>query len=234
MPAAEDPSKYPYPTSKHQSYCRLIYPSPKCVPDPLNKFGPCITCKMATETALTRPLCVRKKVTDARIFAEGSHPQFRWTQRWKHMKIVEITEWASKEVKTIRLTQDVGNLSYPLRVRQFIPKKGDSLQREWSTRGKPNAFKCAPYAIENMKQTSGELAAFVERSIEPSITYYIDDSDWLLNSTYRMALQYSAKLDVSPLPVPSHTCPENANGLSSGKMNATSSSQHCRYGWRYE
>ncbi len=47
-----------------------------------------------------------------------------------------------------------------------------------------------------MAMAGKNLAKLVDSSIEPSIDYYIDKSDWLLHQTYLMALEYSTKLDV--------------------------------------
>ncbi|KAI0107583.1 hypothetical protein GGR51DRAFT_548432 [Nemania sp. FL0031] len=163
----------------------------RCVPDPANLRGPCLTCKMVTETALSRPICVRKKVTEAKLFSKGEHPQFRWSQRWKSMKIVDIKNWASSEVRTIWVTQDVAGLKYPLRVRKFIPVKGDSLRRSWCTREIERHYDCANYAIENMHEAGRNLETFVDSSIASSIDYYINESDWLLHETYHMALKHS-------------------------------------------
>ncbi|KAI1326691.1 hypothetical protein F5Y16DRAFT_225394 [Xylariaceae sp. FL0255] len=163
----------------------------RCVKDEADPDGPCMTCRRATATALTRPICVRKKVTDAKLYAKGEHPQFRWSKRWKSMKIVNIKTWASSEVRTIWVTQDVAGLEYSLRVRQFVPIPGDSLRRSWSTRGVEKHYECSNYAIENMLEAGENLKKFVDNSIEPSIDFYIDKSDWLLHQTYKMALKHS-------------------------------------------
>lgn len=151
----------------------------------------CKTCSLVVDTALTRPICVRKKVTDAKLFAKGKHPQFIWSRRWKSMEVVNITSWASAEVKTIRVTQDVSRLSYPLRVRLFIPEEGDSLQRTWTTKGIPMSYSCTNYAIEDMKQTGRDMVKFVDSSMDGFVNFYIDKSDPLLYRTYLMALEYT-------------------------------------------
>ena len=149
-----------------------------------NPLGLCLTCKPVTETAMIRPICVRKKVTEAKLFVKGNHPQFLWSRRWKSMEIVNITGWASTEVKTIYVTQDVAGLSYPLRVRLFIPQEGDSLRRTWNTRGTQMYYPWKNYAIEDMKQTGHDMVKFVDSSIAGFIDYYIDKSDPLLHKTY--------------------------------------------------
>ena len=112
------------------------------------------------------------------------------------MNFVEITDWKSTEVKTIRVTQDVNNLTYTLRVREFTPKPGDSLRREWKTRGVQHSYPCTNYAIENMAEAGKRHVKFVDDNIEASIDYYIDKSDWLLYRTYMAALKASTNLEV--------------------------------------
>jgi hypothetical protein len=154
-----------------------------------------MTCKFAADTAIVRPICVRKKVTEAKLFVKGTHPQFMWSRRWKSMEIGNITTWASSEVKTIYVTQDVAGLSYPLRVRMFVPEPGDSLRRTWNTKGMPMYYQCQNYAIEDMEQTGRDGVKFVDSSIAGFIDHYIDKSDPLLHQTYLMALRYTDDTD---------------------------------------
>ena len=113
------------------------------------------------------------------------------------MEIVEITQWRSQETKTITITQDVGGSSYDLRVREFIPQEGDSLARTWKTNGVRKYYYCAPYAIVNMEQTGIELMRFVDKNIETSIQYYIDDTHKLFWPTYAMACRQSQFAEVN-------------------------------------
>ncbi|KAK1832991.1 hypothetical protein QBC39DRAFT_403358 [Podospora conica] len=163
----------------------------RCLPDLANPHGCCMTCKNAFGSAILRPICVRKKVTEAKLFVKGTHPQFIWSRRWNSMKIVNITRWANPEVKTIYVTQDVAGLSYSLRVRQFILEPGDSDRRTWKTRGREMFYKCNNYAIEDMEQTGRDVVQFADNSIKGFIDHYIDKSDPLLHQTYLMALRYT-------------------------------------------
>ncbi|KAH8682702.1 hypothetical protein BX600DRAFT_506269 [Xylariales sp. PMI_506] len=113
------------------------------------------------------------------------------------MEYNEITNWASDVVKIIEVTQDVSNLSYKLRVRQFVPQEDDSLQREWKTQGVKHSYPCANFAIENMAETGEYLKGVVNASIEPSIDHYLSESDSFLSKTYRTALKYSVDLERS-------------------------------------
>lgn len=173
------------------------------------------------ETALTPPICMRNQVTDAKLFEKGKHPQSRWSTRWERMAFVEIKDWVSAEVKTIRITQDVNNLSYELPVREFVPKPGDSMEREWYTNEVRHNYRCTNFAIENMADAGRRLVKFVDDSIEASIDHYIPKSDWLLRHTYMAAVEASTKAEVSNFPHELLTDITNIN--SSTRMKGLSS-----------
>jgi hypothetical protein len=132
-----------------------------------------------------------------RVYTKGNHPQHRWSRRWKTWKITEIETWASSEVKTIELTQDVGNLSLKLQVRKFEPKEGDVLERGWVTNGVQRWHRCATYAIADMEATGLVFMHYVDANIEANIQYYLGDADELLWKTYNMALRQSKASQVS-------------------------------------
>lgn len=163
-------------------------------------MGLCLKCQKvstSTSSALAKMLCSREKVTDVKLFHKGNHPNFSWTQRWKSMEMVDITEWASSEVKIILITQDIAGLAFSVRVREFVPVDGDSLKRSWKTRGVENHYGCTNYAIENMKAAGLQVKRLVETGLSTFIDFYVDRSDWLLYNTFRMALKASTDLEVS-------------------------------------
>ena len=103
--------------------------------------------------------------------------------------MVEIDHWRSPEVKAITITQDVfGSSSFDIVCREFIPIKGDSLQRIWKKNGITQHYPRAPYAIANMKETGCEIKRFVTNNIASLMRHFIDvEKDELLRSTYAMA-----------------------------------------------
>lgn len=113
------------------------------------------------------------------------------------MKVVEIDEWRSSEIKTVTLTQDVGDATYELQVREFVPVEGDSLFRAWRTKGVEKKHAVTNYAISNMAQTGLLFAAFAEKNIGAFIKFYIDRNDTLMWNTYCMAYKYSFTVEVS-------------------------------------
>ena len=115
------------------------------------------------------------------------------------MEIQDIRDWGSTEIKTIAITQDVGGKFYNLKVKKFIPVEGDALERRWKTGGVEQTFKCAPYAIANMREAGRTLSHFADRTLESTICHYIDETDTLLRSTYHMAYRYSIFAEVGAL-----------------------------------
>jgi hypothetical protein len=99
-------------------------------------------------------------------------------------------------VKSIRITQDVLGASYKLKVREFIPVEGDALERKRVTNGVQQSFKCAPYAIANMKEAGQRLVRFADEHLASSLCYYIDETNKLLRDTYSMAYRYSLYAEV--------------------------------------
>jgi hypothetical protein len=113
------------------------------------------------------------------------------------MKIVEISEWRSPEIKTIEVTQDLGGASYKLQVREFVQVDGDALARSWVTGGVTKYYECPPYAIVNMQQAGVEYMQYVDNNIATAIESEIDETNKLLWNTYSMAFRYSVFAQVS-------------------------------------
>lgn len=103
------------------------------------------------------------------------------------MKIVEIDDWQSEEIKTITLTQDVGGAQYSLQVRKFTPREGDSLARAWNSKDGTKSHLCAHYAIADMRAASEVLVRFVDSNIGTFIAHYISNIDRLMTRTYELA-----------------------------------------------
>ncbi|XXG99228.1 hypothetical protein Hte_005565 [Hypoxylon texense] len=111
------------------------------------------------------------------------------------MTISEIQQWATTDVKTIVLTQDIGGACYSLRVREFVPLEGDALDRTWSSGLGKFSHPCAPYAIENMRETCPIISKYVDDNVMNYVAYWIDRTDTLLRKTYEMAYEYSLRSD---------------------------------------
>jgi hypothetical protein len=123
------------------------------------------------------------------------------------MELIEIDEWASAEIRTITLTQDVGNACYDLQVREFVPKDGDSMHRIWKSKEVQQQYLCAPYAIANMAKTASLFTRFVDANVETFIEHYTDETDKLIRNTYSMAYRYGQIVEVSAIDPPWLKCP---------------------------
>src|ERR1700739_3498841 len=124
--------------------------------------------------------CWRYKISDAVLLDHAKCPRKAWTIRWDSMEVADIDTWASKEIKTITITQGVAGNKYDIQVRQFVPQFGDALERRWKTNGVEQTFPCAPYGIADMKQTGQVLARYADRTLESSIEFYISKREPLL------------------------------------------------------
>jgi hypothetical protein len=154
----------------------------------------CLTCVRVTGPVIVKIPCLRYKIPDARFLDQHKQPYQKWTTRWKSMEIKEIKSWASPDIRTIFLSQDVGSAeNIVLKVREHIPVRGDALRRSWLPNG-PGVRQyhdVAPYAVENMKATSVEIREQVDRNIPAFISHYIGNTDDLLRSTYDAAYKHS-------------------------------------------
>ncbi|KAI1334274.1 hypothetical protein F5Y15DRAFT_402168 [Xylariaceae sp. FL0016] len=134
------------------------YKKESCTIDPVATAGPCLKCKI-----LAMP-CVRYRVTDAALYREQQAPFYLFSQRWKSMDLVDITDWADDEVRSIQISQSFLHAPYEVRVRKFIPMPGDMLEEKWTDRnGKSVTFAVPPYGIVNMEEAGQSLLGMIER-----------------------------------------------------------------------
>jgi hypothetical protein len=113
------------------------------------------------------------------------------------MEMAEVEQWASSEIKIITLTHDIGNASYDIKVRQFVPMEGDSLERSWNSSSGPRSHPCTPYAIASMKETASTISQFVDQNIKNFVSHYVDKNEKLLHKTYMAAYHHSYSSPVS-------------------------------------
>jgi hypothetical protein len=107
------------------------------------------------------------------------------------MVMKDIDTWASDTIKTVTITQDVGDLCYEVGVREYIPYPEDPLARIWKSNGVQMRHPCTPYAIADMQEAATILKSFAEDNVEQFMDYYIDKTDDLLSLTYNMVLKHA-------------------------------------------
>jgi hypothetical protein len=105
------------------------------------------------------------------------------------MKLHDITNWRSPEVKTILVTQDRGSSAFKLHVKEFIPMEGDRLQKDWMHNGVRKVRKLPPYAIADIRAATKEIQNFVDNNAASYIEDDLDESDKLIWNTYSMAFR---------------------------------------------
>jgi hypothetical protein len=124
-------------------------------------------------------------------------PYQLFSKRWKTMDLVDITGWASNEVRTIQLSQVFLDAPYSVQVRRFVPAPGDMLEEIWHAGAVKKTHHIPPYALENMTETSRMLERWVDDNIGRYINGAVGKADRLLWDTYRMAFRHMGKFKVS-------------------------------------
>ncbi len=113
------------------------------------------------------------------------------------MKLKDINNWASTEVRTIQVKSDVCTVPYELSVRKFVPIPEDSLHRAWVD-GKVTKFKeTTPYAIVNMASTVETMRQYVTTHMFDSVDWILRDADPLIKMTYDFARKHMKRVQVS-------------------------------------
>ena len=130
------------------------------------------------------------------LFDKGAKPQAIWARRWKVMAMKDIDTWSSDVIKKVILTQDVGNTTFEIEMREFTPYPDDPLARKWKTNGVQMSHQCTPYGIADMKKAAIVFESFAYSNVDAYVEYYVDRADDLLASTYEMALKHARTAEV--------------------------------------
>jgi hypothetical protein len=108
------------------------------------------------------------------------------------MKVYDITNWRSPDVKTILVTQDRGSGAIRLDVKEFVPVEGDQLHKDWMDNGVRRIWKIPPYAIADIRAATKEIRNFVDRNAATYIEDDLDEFDKLFWDTYAMAFRHTS------------------------------------------
>ncbi|KAJ3544754.1 hypothetical protein NM208_g2887 [Fusarium decemcellulare] len=128
-----------------------------CTFDSSDPDGPCRRCKLQVMP------CVRYRITDTMLYREQKAPYYLFSQRWQSMDLVDITDWASSEIRTIEISLDILHAPSQIKVRKFIPLPGDLLDETWVKDGETIVYRLPTYAIANMNEAADSIAQMVER-----------------------------------------------------------------------
>ena len=117
------------------------------------------------------------------------------------MDLVDITDWAADEIKTIRVKQiSLGDIDadLTLEVKKFIPVEGDLITEVWTDhQGTIRTHDIPPYALADMEKTAKTIQEFVDANIIRYIIGTVGNLDPLLWNTYFIAFKHANEAAVS-------------------------------------
>lgn len=115
-----------------------------------------------------------------------------FSTRWQDMDLVDIQDWASPEVRKIRLCQIYldERAPYEVEVKRFVPVEGDMLEVQWTSNGITKTHAIPPYALSNMRESGRVLLNFIENNIAAYILGTVGHMDDLIWRTYLFAFKY--------------------------------------------
>ncbi|KAI8623895.1 hypothetical protein F5Y19DRAFT_468238 [Xylariaceae sp. FL1651] len=161
----------------------------RCETNPDDKAGACLTCQRVSNVKVWRMPCLRYKITDVRLFKPGQVKGHEWTRRWVEGVADDISHWASTETRNVKVTEGYTEHKVELRVRQFIPQEGDSLERSWVHDGVRKKVSIPAYAIVNLDEAKGAYSNYINRSIPECCKSVLTGKDKLLVVTYLQAIR---------------------------------------------
>ncbi|KAI0460195.1 hypothetical protein F5B21DRAFT_522309 [Xylaria acuta] len=161
----------------------------RCETNPDDKAGTCLTCLRVSNVKVWRMPCLRYKITDVRLFKPGQVKGHEWTRRWVEGVPDDISHWASTETRRVRVTEGYTEHAVELRVRQFVPQDGDSLERSWVHNGVRKWVTIPAYAIVNLEEAKSAYSSYISRSLPECCKKILLGKDKLLAATYVMALK---------------------------------------------
>jgi hypothetical protein len=98
-----------------------------------------------------------------------------------------ISNWASDEVKIIKVSEGYTSRSVELRVRRFVPQDGDKLDRSWVVNGEKRSVPIPPYAIVDLDAARKAYSEHIDRGIMECFKTVLEPHDNLLWKTYALA-----------------------------------------------
>ncbi|KAI1461644.1 hypothetical protein F4805DRAFT_240428 [Annulohypoxylon moriforme] len=163
----------------------------RCEINPADKLGTCKTCLKVANMKVWRMPCLRYKITDVKLFKPGNVKGYEWTRRWIEGIPDDISQWASMEIRKVKVTEGYTNQPIELRVRQFIPQEGDRLERSWVHDGTRKNVKIPPYAIVNLEEAKSIYTEYIRQGLPECCKKVLSGKDRLLLATYAAAIRAS-------------------------------------------
>ncbi|PNY28529.1 Uncharacterized protein TCAP_01549 [Tolypocladium capitatum] len=161
----------------------------RCESNPDVPRGPCLTCQRLAGLSSARFPCLRYKITDIKLYHPGEIPGNEWTRRWNNNIVDPIHNWASTEIRVIRISEGLCNKYIELPVREFTPQPGDKLDLTWDCGGTKRLIRLPPYALVNLEDGIKAYGNYIPGVIGHALKKLSGPHDGLLYLTYRQACQ---------------------------------------------
>ncbi|KAK8049734.1 hypothetical protein PG994_011464 [Apiospora phragmitis] len=161
----------------------------RCETNPVDKQGTCLTCAKVSHGKVSRLPCLRYKITDVRLFKPGQIKGHEWTRRWQEGVADDISNWASFETRNVGVTEGYTHQPVVLRVRQFVPQEGDSLERTWVYNGVRRSVRIPAFAIVNLEEARSAYEDHLTRGVKDFCRNVVSSKHKLIWGTYAAALK---------------------------------------------
>jgi len=170
----------------------------RCSIDEDNPRGICRTCMTVSNKKVHYLPCLRYRLTECTLYRTGKAPGLEFTFRWPVMRLKDITDWESSNLRTVLIKSDVCDVPFKLVVRRFIPiPHKDSVHRSWlDYRNGVKKFKeTTPYAVVNMKNAVQDMKKYIAENVFGCMDYFLRGSDQLVKETYGFARRYMQRVE---------------------------------------
>ncbi|KAI1774468.1 hypothetical protein F4818DRAFT_83284 [Hypoxylon cercidicola] len=199
----EERRKMTAKTRKLKACIRCRMQKLKCIPDPEDEGQDCLTCRrinLDSKKVIHRLQCLRWKLAEVVLFREGG---LDLTRRWTGLKVKDLgpKDWASDQIRTIKVT--IGYCGKPLEllVRKFKPNKTDVTWKNWVDKtGAKRCFNIEPYALASTRNTSQSYKRYVMDYASSALIEYSDNLRVhpVVRETYKAAKLYVTRLGNRP------------------------------------
>lgn len=177
-------------TRKRKACVRCRQQKTRCLVNPNDPNGVCLTCQAVSKQKIHTLPCLRYKITECTPYRTGKAPGLEFTFRWPVMKLKDISDWANAEVRSISIKSDVCPTPLIVSVRRFVPIPQDSLHKGWMD-GKVKKFKeVTPFAIVNMSAAVKDMWEHVNTHVFQCMAFFLEGRDAFLRETYTFARRY--------------------------------------------
>ncbi|KAK4455198.1 hypothetical protein QBC34DRAFT_445463 [Podospora aff. communis PSN243] len=166
----------------------------RCVPDPTNPRGPCLTCQQKT-VRMSRLPCLRYMVTDSTLFRTGldympfyrAHPMIGPNHGDFHLE----RQWTNSPSKLLCLGQLQGPMSFQVELREFVPPANST---DVDLKGRP--MYAVPWAIADPDAVVQAMNEYIDRGVTQYLYECLDDTNALVWDIFQQAYRAS----VFPVP----------------------------------